>query len=38
MSGRTKHGHLTRIGLCLAGSKQSKPVTLASVQAYLAGA
>jgi hypothetical protein len=36
MSARTKHGHLVRIWLRLAGSKRSKPVTLASVQAYLA--
>ena len=35
MSARTKHGHLTRIFLRLAGSKRSKPVTLASAQAYL---
>jgi hypothetical protein len=35
MSARTKHGHLVRIWLRLAGSKRSKPVTLASVQAYL---
>ena len=36
MSARTKHGHLVRIWLRLAGSKRSKPVTLASVRAYLA--
>jgi hypothetical protein len=35
MSARTQHGHLTRIWLNLAGSKRSKPVTLAKVQAYL---
>jgi hypothetical protein len=35
MSARTKHGHLVRIWLRLAGSKRSKPVTLASVHAYL---
>jgi hypothetical protein len=35
MSARTKHGHLVRIWLRLAGSKRSKPITLASVRTYL---